>query len=173
MKIRITRLRLIAASLTLCGAAATVAIAGTASASPAAAGHQARPAVATTPMATVPVLITCNQHGVVRPGSYVFACADGNAYLNGLHWARWAGTDAFANGSYVFNDCTPYCAAGHFHSLSALVVLWRPEPWPGHSGREYFSEATVILNGNRSYTAGGHVHHLPVTITIPLFTSGG
>lgn len=164
MKIRITRLRITVAALTLCGLAATAAVAGTASASPAA---------TTTAASKVPVLINCLRHGDVRPGSYVFTCADANSYLTGLHWPNWTGRDAFATGTDAFNDCTPSCVQGHLHKFPALIVLWRPEPWPGHHGALYFSRMTVIHDGNRTYTAGGHVHTLPVTTTLTLSTSGG
>jgi hypothetical protein len=173
MKIRMTRLRITAAALTLCGLAATFAVAGPVSASPAASGHPARPAATMTAAGTVPVLINCLERGDVRPGSYIFTCADAYSYLAGLHWVSWAGTAAFAVGTDTFNDCIPYCVDGHFHSFPALVVVWRPEPWPGHPGARYFSRMTLILNGNRTYTAGGHAYHLPVTTTMTLFTSGG
>lgn len=169
MKIRMTRLRITLAALTLCGAAATVAVAGTASASPTA----ARPAATMTTASKVPVLIDCLRHGDVRPGGYVFTCADANTYLTGLHWASWTGRDAFATGTYAFNDCTPSCVQGHLHSFPALVLVWRPVPWPGHHGAQYFSRMTMVLDGNRTYTAGGHVHTLPVTTTETLSTSGG
>lgn len=169
MKIRMTRFRITMAALSLCGATATVAIAGTAAASP----TIARPAAATTTSSDVPVLINCLEHGDVRPGGYVFTCADANSYLTGLHWVTWTGRDAFATGTYAFNDCTPSCVQGHLHSFPALVLVWRPEPWPGHPSARYFSRMTMVLDGNRTYTAGGHVHTLPVTTAGPLSTSGG
>ena len=170
MNIRTTRFRVAAAALMLCGVATAAALAGTASA---ATGHPARPAAATSAAGTVPVLINCLKHGDVRPGGYVFTCADANSYLTGLRWASWTGTAAFATGTDAFNDCTPSCVQGHLHSFPALVVLWRPEPWPGHHGARYFSRMTLILNGNRTYTAGGHLHTLPVTTNLTLSTSGG
>ena len=169
MKIRITRLRIAAAALTLCGLATTAAMAGTASASP----TTARPTATTTATTSVTVLIDCLRHGDVRPGSYVFTCADANSYLTRLHWATWTARDAFATGTDAFNDCTPSCVQGHLHQFPALVVLWRPEPWPGHNGGHYFSRMTLVLDGNRTYTAGGHVHTLPVTTTLTLSTAGG
>ena len=95
MNIRSTRLRITAAALMLCGLAATAAVAGTAAASP---------TTTTTTSSNVPVLINCLRHGDVRPGSYVFTCADANSYLTGLHWASWTGRDAFATGTDAFND---------------------------------------------------------------------
>jgi hypothetical protein len=173
MKILPTRLLITASALTLCGLAATWAVAGPLSSSAAAAGDTAQSAAAVTAKSSVPVLVNCLRHGDVRPGSYVFTCADANSALIGLHWASWTGTDAFGSGSYVFNDCIPFCVEGHVHSFPALVVLWRPEPWPGHHGARHFSRMTFILTGNRTYHAGGHVYHLPVTTNLTLSTSGG
>jgi hypothetical protein len=166
MKIWTARLRIAAAAVTLCGLATTVLVAEAASGSTSAAAPIAAGG-------TLPVLVDCFKHGDVRPGGYVFTCADANSYLTGLRWASWAGADAFAAGTDAFNDCVPSCVEGHFHRFPALVVLWRPEPWTGHQEARYFSRMTLILTGNRSYTAGGHAFHLPQTTTLTLSTSGG
>ncbi|HYB18118.1 MAG TPA: hypothetical protein VEF71_22000 [Streptosporangiaceae bacterium] len=173
MKILPTRLRITGAVLTLCGLAVAFTVAGPLSSSAAAAGDPAQSAAAMTAKSSVPVLVNCLRHGDVRPSSYIFTCADANSALIGLHWASWTGTAAFASGTYAFNDCIPFCVEGHVHRFPVLVVLWHPEPWPGHHGVRYFSRMTLILTGNRTYTAGGHVHHLPVTVNLTLSTSGG
>jgi hypothetical protein len=177
MKILTTRLRVTAAVLTLCGLTVTLAVAGAVagsmSASATTSAHPASPAAATPVKSRVPVLVNCLKRGDVRPRSYVFACADANSAVIGLHWASWTSTDAFASGTYAFNDCIPFCVEGHLHSFPALVVLWRPEPWPGHPGTRYFSRMTLILTGNRTYIAAGHMYHLPITTTLNLSTSGG
>ncbi len=173
MKIQLARLRVTAAALTLCGMAAAVAAAGTVSAPTATAAHAARPAATVAAARDVPVLVNCLKRGDVRPGTYVFTCADANTVLTGLRWFRWAGPDAYARGTYSLNDCVPACVQGHRHTFPALVVVWRAEPWPGHHGARYFSRMTMILPGNRSYRAGGHVYHLPVTQTGTLSASGG
>ena len=72
------------------------------------------------------------RHARPDPPRPYLACADGNAYLGGLHWAAWGSSAAFAGGTSTFNDCVPSCVAGHGHSFPALVALWRPEPRPGH-----------------------------------------
>jgi hypothetical protein len=51
------------------------------------------------------------------------ACADGNFYFTGLRWSRWSADSASAAGRAHQNDCTPYCAAGHFHVYAARVTL--------------------------------------------------
>jgi hypothetical protein len=47
------------------------------------------------------------------------------------------------------NDCTPYCAAGKFHSYPADVIFSRSEPVPGHPGQRYFSRVTLRFPGGR------------------------
>jgi hypothetical protein len=158
-----------AAIFGLCGIAAIATTVGLASTAGAAA---ARPHMSST-TASVPALVNCATHAQTRPGTYILACGDGNGYVNGLHWASWGSSAAFATGSYVFNTCTPNCVAGHFVSLPALAALWRAEPWTGHAGQRYFTRLTVILTGSTSYTAGGKTYHLPATTTFPLSSFGG
>lgn len=66
-----------------------------------------------------------------RPASIIISCADANSLLERLHWSSWGGTTALATGRFVWNDCTPYCAAGHFHSRAVRVRLY------GFSGGVY------------------------------------
>jgi len=75
----------------------------------------------------LPTFTGCAPPANVRPASIVVACADGNFYLTGLKWSHWTATDAAAAGTGHENDCTPYCAAGHFHTYSVTVHLFRPE----------------------------------------------
>jgi len=169
MRSQPTGRRVKAAVFGLCGIAAIATTVGLASTAGAAAG---RPHVSST-AASVPVVVNCATHAQTRPGTYILACGDGNGYVNGLHWASWGSSAAFATGSYVFNTCTPSCAAGHFVSLPALAALWRAEPWTGHAGQRYFTRLTVILTGSTSYIAGGKTYHLPATETFPLSSFGG
>jgi hypothetical protein len=161
--------------LTLCGIAALAATACAAPALNAATrSHQVAAAATTTVAAAdVPVAVDCAMQARTRPGQYVLACADGGAYLAGLHWASWGSSAAFADGTSTFNDCVPSCAAGRGHSFRALVALWGAEPWPGHASERYFTRMTIIYTGNRAYRAGGKLYHLPVTVTDPLSPSGG
>ena len=75
--------------------------------------------------ATPPVLVGCERAAHVRPSSVVIACADGNFYFKGIRWRSWGPHGATAAGTAVVNDCTPYCAAGHFHSYAATIRLSR------------------------------------------------
>ena len=163
MKIRSRKARL---QLAVIGVAAIAAIAVAGGASVAAAQSGSRAVAA-------PVVINCSGHAVTKPKTYVLSCADGNSYLKRLHWASWGGSAAFASGTSVFNDCTPSCVNGHFHSFTALVALWRPEALPGHAGQRYFTRLTIIYSGGRDYRAGGKKHRLPQTVTFPLSSGGG
>ncbi len=57
-----------------------------------------------------------------RPRSIVVACGDGAFYINRIHWRRWTDHSAYGIGVGHANDCTPYCAAGHFHAYPGVVV---------------------------------------------------
>jgi len=133
---------------------------------------QAAP-VRTTPASAPMVVFDCpGQHAMVRPKNFVLACADGNSAVEKLAWGTWAPGLASAKATLVQNDCVPYCAAGHFHSYPALVVLWGSKAI-GH-GEHAYTRLTMILTGPRPgyYDA---VHHkwvyAPVTQTFPLVTS--
>jgi hypothetical protein len=72
------------------------------------------------------VFTGCSHHAQIRPAEVVFACGDGNFYATGLSWRHWGESDAEAVGVAHQNDCTPYCAAGHFHTYPLSVRLSRP-----------------------------------------------
>ena len=57
-----------------------------------------------------------------HPAQLVLACADANYELAQLAWSSWGGASARAVGKVRANDCTPYCAAGHFHTYPAKVT---------------------------------------------------
>jgi hypothetical protein len=149
----------------------TLGLAGSAHAAPD--GPAASPAQGST---TLAVVFDCpGQHALVRPRSFILTCADGNAYFAKLSWTSWTPGLASAKGTLVLNDCTPYCAAGHFHSYPAIVVLWGSKAVQGHPGERCYTKLTEILTGPRPryYDA---VHRkwvtAPQTQTIPLLTSG-
>ena len=74
----------------------------------------------------VPAVLTCSGKTVVRPKSYVLACADANAYFNSMRWTSWGRTSAAATASFVQNNCAPTCADGKFITYPARIVLSRP-----------------------------------------------
>ena len=77
-------------------------------------------------VAGVPMFGGCTSNVRVRPHRVTFACADGNFYATGLRWTRWDARAATAAGVGHENDCTPNCAAGHFHAYPLEVTLSRP-----------------------------------------------
>ena len=83
-----------------------------------------------------PVVFDCSNRAVVRPGTYVLACADGGSLLIHLSWTRWTSEHAVATGIHQLHDCTPDCATGHQSTYAAHVVLSDIE----------------VVNGTREYT---------------------
>lgn len=149
----VTRRRIAAIVLPILAAIGVAA--GTAAA---ATGHHATTHAAAKP-AAAPVVFNC-QHAQVRPGNFTLTCADGNDYLSHLSWSSWTGASASGRGTDVLNDCTPYCAAGKFHSYRANVTFWRSVPVPGHPGQRYFSRVTLRFPGARP---PAYSHGKPVT----------
>ena len=90
--------------------------------------------------ASSPVFEGCLTGPVVRPASIVVACADDNFYVSGLRWSAWTATVATATGTAHQNDCTPYCAAGHFHTYPLALRLFRPRRCS--NGRTEFTRFT-------------------------------
>jgi hypothetical protein len=70
---------------------------------------------------------------LVRPGSIVVACGDGNFYLTGIHWTSWGRTAATGIATAHRNDCKPYCAAGHFHTYVVAITLSKPRACKGRA----------------------------------------
>jgi hypothetical protein len=87
----------------------------------------AEPALSASPgQPAVPSVLTCAGKKVVKPASYVLACADANEYFKSVHWTNWDMVSAAATGTFVQNNCTPTCVAGKFMSYPAK--LWLSEP---------------------------------------------
>lgn len=91
-----------------------------------------------------PVVFDCSNRAVVRPGTYVLACADDGSLLIHLSWTRWTSDHAVATGIHQMHDCTPDCAEStKWDNYPAVITFWRPEPVPGGAGQTYFSRLTV------------------------------
>ena len=90
--------------------------------------------------AVLTVFTGCAHHAQVRPAGVVFACGDGNFYATRMSWTHWGSADAEGIGVAYVNDCTPYCAAGHFHTYKLSVRLSRPVVCV--KGRREFSRIT-------------------------------
>lgn len=91
------------------------------------------------PVSAVQVgLSNCSMTGsparlVPRPKAYILACADGGIGIRNLVWHGWGEAVAYGAGDYFWNDCTPDCARGHFHSAKGTLIAYdlRPSAVPG------------------------------------------
>jgi hypothetical protein len=119
-----------------------------------------------------PVVFDCPGSGdkaLVRPGQYIFACADDGDFLAGLHWLNWSPGFAVATGKQEVNDCTPYCYDGHFRSYPVYVMFWGGAAVPGHPGEQRYTEVTMVYPGARPpHYQNGHQVEGPITTTGPL-----
>ncbi|MGA3354403.1 MAG: hypothetical protein ABSD85_14655 [Acidimicrobiales bacterium] len=70
-----------------------------------------------------PHVLSCLGEPELKPASYVISCADANASWHEVTWSSWGPKRAIGVGDLYQNDCTPTCAAGHFHTYQADVVL--------------------------------------------------
>jgi hypothetical protein len=61
-----------------------------------------------------------------RPAAVTLTCADANLRLIALRWTGWNDRAATARGLVYANDCTPFCAAGHFHRIPAKITASQP-----------------------------------------------
>ena len=87
----------------------------------------------------------CAHKPQVRPASIVIACADANFYVDHLHWKSWGTKAAVAIGQGHQNDCTPNCAAGHFHAFPMKVRLSRVVTCT--RGQRQFARITWSIRG--------------------------
>jgi hypothetical protein len=70
-----------------------------------------------------------NETPLHEPACGGFGCAlsgDSTTFLSNMTWTSWSGTEAVGTGTYKINDCNPNCAAGHVHSVAAMVTLSQP-----------------------------------------------
>jgi hypothetical protein len=139
------------AALTLAGCASAASSPSSASSSssskaaPAIAAAKTRPASAPAAPASPPkvdagieVYGNCKTP-TVEPAEIVLACADYNAILESLHWTSWTASSATAVGTFVYNDCTPNCAEGHFHHVPGTRVTLTV-PSRSVSGQQVWSQ---------------------------------
>ena len=77
----------------------------------------------------------------LEPTEIILSCADGGWVLEHLHWSRWTASEATAVGTFIYNDCHPYCAAGHFHAVPGTQVTLTA-PVHGTGGQLVWSHLT-------------------------------
>jgi hypothetical protein len=85
----------------------------------------------------------------VKPSSYTVFCADGGVSYDKISWTSWTSQLASGTATLSVNTCTPDCAAGHFRSYPALLMLWDPTAVKGHQGEQAYTRMTVILPAAR------------------------
>jgi hypothetical protein len=94
-----------------------------------------------------PVVPLCTGHQVAAPKTWTLACADDNFWFTELRWQDWGSARATATAVAHANDCTPNCAAGHFHTYAAVVTLTGLRSC---SGRRQYAKLAVTYPGGRS-----------------------
>jgi hypothetical protein len=154
-------------------------LSATASATTAHPGAGSAPAAAVS-AATASQLVVFDCPGqakaLVKPRNFILTCADANSVLGKLSWTSWTPGVASATGVLAENDCTPYCAVGHFHSFPAVVILWGDTAVENHPGEHCYAKMTIILTGTRPRYYDYLTHKwvtTPVTQTTALITSPG
>ena len=100
--------------------------------------------------------------GQVKPAQVMLACGDGNYWIAALHWKGWGTATAQATGTVHYNDCTPYCAAGRFHTVTgtATLSILKAGTCKGAPARFYTRLHVVPAQRGRSSPA-------PVSETLP------
>jgi hypothetical protein len=85
-----------------------------------------------------PVLVYANcVKPAAKPHSYILTCADAGIQVTHATYSaagsdRWGSSLVEGKGTYVYNDCTPNCAAGHFHHHPVTFTLSRIRVVNGH-----------------------------------------
>ncbi|HVV57569.1 MAG TPA: hypothetical protein VHC45_04345 [Gaiellaceae bacterium] len=83
---------------------------------------------------------------VSRPQTLVITCADANYELASLAWHGWGGARATATGVVKANDCTPNCAAGHFHEYTVTATA---DELRACGAARYYGRLTIAYPGAR------------------------
>ncbi|MEU6368650.1 hypothetical protein ABZ876_23640 [Streptomyces sp. NPDC046931] len=136
------RMHKVNTAVTLSAVVLLAAAMGTASAAPTA-GHTPQRGSAH------PVIVDCVWHAQVRPAEFMIACGDGNSILSSLRWSHWDQGSATASGVNVVNDCTPYCAAGTFHSYPVTVRLDHPQSWKKNPRVQHYTRMSLVYTDAR------------------------
>jgi hypothetical protein len=112
----------------------------------AAAGLIAALAVAGAASGATPTgVVGCDGKAHVKPAVVVLACGDGNLGIRKVTWIGWGGATTVGIGTGFYNDCTPYCAAGKFHSFQAVVVATGTQSCHGGTAYRTLTGAVVGL----------------------------
>ena len=100
----------------------------------------------------------------VRPSEVIFACGDANFLARRLQWTGWGERFAAATGIAAINDCTPYCAAGHFHNYRVVIIASGHQSCP--DGHPAYTTVTYAFVGRPPFAQQGSQAANP-TVTYP------
>lgn len=89
-----------------------------------------------------------------KPSSYILTCADANTQIRHATYTSWSPKLAEGRGTYVYNTCTPSCAAGTFKHHPVSFMLYRPKTV---GGKKLFTRMSV------SYAGLSEVFQLPTS----------
>ena len=104
------------------------------------------------------VLVDC-RHLRTTPSAILFACGDGNFFVDHLTWTRWRTWKAAGWGLFHQNDCRPSCAEGTFHTEWGRIWLRHRERC-NPPGRSVFQHVRIVFSGRllgRHRDAFGHM----------------
>ena len=93
----------------------------------------------------------CLGKPVVKPTTVTFACGDGNFLIEKLRWTGWGESFAAATGTFEANDCTPNCAAGHFHAYKGVIVASGSQKCP--DGTQAYATVRYAFFGRAPFGA--------------------
>lgn len=86
-----------------------------------------------------------------RPAELILACGDANYELASLSWKGWGTAHATATGVARANDCSPNCAAGHFHSYRMTATA---DKLTACGAARYYGRLTIVYAGARPQGIG-------------------
>lgn len=109
--------------------------------------------------AHAPAMLTCSSVRVTEPSQYVLGCGSGTYVLSDLRWTSWRHTSARGLATFVYNTCSPTCAADHNVAYPARVTL---------SGVASTSRGLDFKKVSLRYRKGGRV--ITSTWDLPPFT---
>jgi hypothetical protein len=89
------------------------------------------------------VISSCTK-ATYEPHSYVLTCGDGNIAIRKATYSRWGAASASGRGTYVYNTCTPSCAAGTFKHHPVTFTLGRARMV---DGQKLFTRMTIFYAG--------------------------
>lgn len=119
----------------------------------AACGSSSSPSSATSGASTAG-LADCFNHTVVRPKSFILACADDSVTALRLVWHSWGHATSIGRGIISYRTCNPTCAQGRQRQAPLVIAVTRLQVCP--DGRKRYTRLAYNYSGN---TAG------PVTMT--------